>query len=125
MTVQHADIAQHEARSRDLATAFIRFLETGEPADGLFSPDVLCDFTMPLWRLQAQGISDVVTLREHGHPGPGRVPRSRFDATGTWLRRDQPDRTAGSGAAGPLAGRATERAGERAGERTGALGRRS
>jgi len=84
MTVtQHPDITRREARSRELATEFIRFLETGEPAERLFSPDVFCDFTMPQWRLQAQGIADAVVLRRHGHPGPGRVPRSRFDATGT------------------------------------------
>ena len=40
-----------------------------------------CDFTMPQWRLQAEGIEDMVALRKAGHPGPGRVPRSRFDAT--------------------------------------------
>src|SRR6185503_3799238 len=64
MTVtQHPDITRREARSRELATEFIRFLETGEPADRLFSPDVFCDFTLPQWRLQAQGIADAVALR--------------------------------------------------------------
>ena len=38
---------------------------------------------MPQWRLQAQGLDDVAGLRRTGHPGPGRVPRSRFDATAT------------------------------------------
>ena len=74
---------RHTDRTRELATEFIRFLETGTAPDGLFTPDVFCDFTMPQWRLQAQGIEDVIALRKHGHPGPGRVPRSRFDATGT------------------------------------------
>jgi hypothetical protein len=74
-------VAEHTARER--AAQFIQFLETGESAEGLWTPDVFCDFTMPQWRLQAQGIEDVLALRKHGHPGPGRVPRSRFDATAT------------------------------------------
>ena len=68
---------------RNLADGLIAFLETGTPPDGLFTPDVFCDFTMPQWRLQAQGIEEVVRLRKGGHPAPGRVPRSRFDATAT------------------------------------------
>ena len=44
---------------------------------------MFCDFTMPQWRLQAQGPDNVVALRLAGHPGPGRVPRSRLDATET------------------------------------------
>jgi len=72
-----------EETARSLADRFITFLETGTPPDGLFTPDVFCDFTMPLWRLQAQGIEEVVRLRKGGHPAPGRVPRSRFDLTAT------------------------------------------
>ncbi|MGE5131993.1 MAG: hypothetical protein ACM32E_03675 [Gemmatimonadota bacterium] len=72
-----------EATARELASQLIAFLETGTPPAGLFTPDVFCDFTMPQWRLQAQGASDVADLRRHGHPAPGRVPRSRFDATAT------------------------------------------
>ena len=68
---------------RNLADGLITFLETGTAPDGLFAADVFCDFTMPLWRLQAQGIEDVVRLRKGGHPAPGRVPRSRFDLTAT------------------------------------------
>jgi hypothetical protein len=72
-----------EARCRELAAGLIAFLETGEPPEGLFTPDAFCDFTMPQWRLQAQGIEDIVRMRKAGHPSPGRVPRSRFDATST------------------------------------------
>jgi hypothetical protein len=72
-----------DERARELAGQLIEFLETGKPPAGLFTPDVFCDFTMPQWRLQAQGEGDVVALRLHGHPDPGRVPRSRFDATTT------------------------------------------
>lgn len=66
-----------------LAHHFIEFLETGEVPDGLFTPDVFCDFTLPKWRLQAAGIDDVVALRKTGHPGPGKIPRWRCDATET------------------------------------------
>jgi hypothetical protein len=72
-----------ETLGRELAAKFIQFLETGSAPDGLFTPDAFCDFTMPQWRLQAQGAEDIVRLRKGGHPGPGRVPRSRFDATTT------------------------------------------
>jgi hypothetical protein len=64
-----------------LAGLFIKFLETGQVPDGLFTADVFCDFTMPKWRLQAQGIEQVVALRKSGHPGVGKVPRWRCDAT--------------------------------------------
>ena len=68
---------------RELAAKLIAFLESGTPPDGLFATDAFCDFTMPQWRLQAEGIEDMVALRKAGHPSPGRVPRSRFDATAT------------------------------------------
>jgi hypothetical protein len=73
-------IAQ-ERRARVLADGFIAFLESGEPPDGLFAPDVFCDFTLPHWRLQADEVTGLVALRRRGHPGPSRVVRSRFDET--------------------------------------------
>jgi len=66
-----------------VALLLIRFLETGTPPEGLFAPGVFCDFTSPRWRLQAEGIDGLVALRRAGHPGPGRVTRSRCDATPT------------------------------------------
>jgi len=72
-----------EALGRELAAKVIAFLETGTPPEGVFTGDAFCDFTMPHWRLQAQGIEDIVRMRRAGHPGPGRVPRCRFDATAT------------------------------------------
>ena len=72
-----------EQRSHALAEQFIVFLETGDAPDGLFAPDVFCDFTMPTWRLQSSGVEDLVALRKAGHPGPGRVARWRFDPTPT------------------------------------------
>ena len=52
-----------ETTARDLAGKLITFMETGTPPNGLFTEDVFCDFTMPQWRLQAQGIEDLVALR--------------------------------------------------------------
>ena len=72
-----------EALSRELAAKLVAFLETGVPPEDLFTADAFCDFTMPRWRLQFQGVEAVVAGRKAGHPNPGRVPRSRFDATAT------------------------------------------
>ena len=66
-----------------LVRRFIDFLETGVVPDRLFTPDVFCDFTLPKWRLQAEGVDAVIALRKAGHPGPGKVPRWRCDATET------------------------------------------
>ena len=73
--------ATDETLARELAAKVIAFLETGTPPEGLFTAEAFCDFTMPQWRLQAQGIEHIVRLRKGGHPSPGRVPRSRFDLT--------------------------------------------
>jgi hypothetical protein len=67
---------------RLLAGQFITFLETGVAADGLFAPDLFTDFTMPLWRLQADTAEGGIALRAAGHPMVGRVPRHRLDVTG-------------------------------------------
>ncbi len=61
------------------ARRFVDFLETGVAADGLFTDDVFCDFTMPRWRLQAEGRDATIALRRRGHPGPGKVSRQRVD----------------------------------------------
>jgi len=70
-----------EAEARSLAERLIVFLETGDVPRGLFTADVFCDFTMPKWRLQSEGIDGLVALRKAGHPGPGKLPRWRCDAT--------------------------------------------
>ncbi len=62
---------------------FIHFLETGEVRDGLFSDGVFCDFTLPLWRLQAVGRDEVVAMRLHGHPMRGKARQRRLDRTPT------------------------------------------
>ncbi len=66
-----------------IARRFVSFLETGDVPRGLFTADIFCDFTLPCWRLQAQGVENTVALRKQGHPGPGRVPRWRCDPTPT------------------------------------------
>ena len=89
MSINHSEIASPSATSasaglcRELAAKLAEFMETGKAPAGLFTPDVFCDFTMPQWRLQAQGQDDLVALRLGGHPGPSRIPRSRLDVTTT------------------------------------------
>jgi hypothetical protein len=68
-------------RIRAVAARFVRYLETGIADDRLFASDVFCDFTLPRWRLQAEGREAALALRRHGHPSPGTVPRWRCDAT--------------------------------------------
>ena len=73
--------------NREEATAtamkFIEFLETGKAPDGLFTDDVFLDFTLPKWRIQAQGAQQVIGVRLQGHPTDGKVPRWRCDPTPT------------------------------------------
>lgn len=71
----------NEEQATQVAQKLIVFLESGEAPAGLFSPDVFCDFSPPLWRLQAQGPSDVTALRISGHPGKSDVVRWRCDPT--------------------------------------------
>jgi hypothetical protein len=69
--------------ARTLAAKFIQFLETNQPPDGLFAPDIFLDMTLPMWRLQADNPADCLAIRLGGHPIAGRVPRHRFDPTPT------------------------------------------
>ncbi|MEU2628962.1 hypothetical protein [Kitasatospora sp. NPDC007106] len=75
--------APDEETVRRLAGLLVDFLRTGVPPQGLFTADVLCDLTVPQWRLQATGSEGVAALRRAGHPATGTVPRSRVDRTGT------------------------------------------
>jgi len=70
-------------QANGLALKFVHFLETGNVPEGLFTDDVFCDFTLPLWRLQAQNLEETVALRRQGHPLTGKVPRWRCDPTTT------------------------------------------
>ena len=66
---------------RTVADRFLGYLETARAPEGLFAPDVFVDFSMPTWRLQAEGRDAALELRRRGHPWPGRVPRYRLDPT--------------------------------------------
>ncbi|MFD9128430.1 hypothetical protein [Kitasatospora sp. NPDC059571] len=81
----------------ELADAFVVFLETGVPPEGLFADDAFCDFTMPQWRLQAVGRDALVAMRRHSHPGIGTVPRRRLDATPTGFVLELEERWHGGG----------------------------
>lgn len=69
--------------ANSIALRLIEFLETGKAPSGLFTEDVFLDFTLPKWRIQAQGLSPVIDSRLQGHPGEGKVPRWRCDPTPT------------------------------------------
>jgi hypothetical protein len=66
--------------ARLLETA-VRWLETCERPDDLFTSDVFVDFTLPHWRIQAAGTEGAFAIREQGHPSPGRVRVEAVDAT--------------------------------------------
>lgn len=68
---------------RSLSEKVVTFLETGTAPEGLFSPDVFLDLTMPTWRIQAAGAEDLIAVRKEGHPGSGRVTGWRTDPTPT------------------------------------------
>jgi hypothetical protein len=65
----------------ELAANFVSYLESGDAPEGLFAPDLFCDFSLPAWRLQADTAEGAQALRKAGHPAPGRVPRTRLDRT--------------------------------------------
>ncbi len=59
----------------------IRYLETGEVADGLFAPDCFTDVTLPLWRLQGGTAEEGIAIRANGHPVNGEVTVARVEPT--------------------------------------------
>lgn len=67
---------------RDACQRFVRYLETGDKPEDVFSEDVFLDFTLPLWRIQAKGLAAVHGVRMRGHPDPGQVPRWSAVTTG-------------------------------------------
>lgn len=64
-----------------VAARFVRWLETGSGADELFAADVFGDVTLPHWRLQAAGLTELVAIRGAGHPYPGTVRVERLEPT--------------------------------------------
>jgi hypothetical protein len=59
----------------------IKFLETGEVAEGLFAANVTTDLTLPLWRVQGSTAAELVALRAEGHPFESQVRVHRVDPT--------------------------------------------
>jgi hypothetical protein len=74
-----------DARIKELAELFVRFLETNTAPEGLFTDDVFLDLTLPQWRLQTRGRDALVSVRRNSHPFRGTVPRHRVDPTPTGL----------------------------------------
>jgi hypothetical protein len=70
-----------ETSMQPIAEKLVSYLETGEAPADLFTEDVFCDFTPPLWRIQARGLEDVLAIRPRGHPAAGRVPRCTVQPT--------------------------------------------
>ena len=60
---------------------FVRFLETGSVADGLFAPDLFTDLSLPHWRIQAATEAEVLSIRAGEHPLPGTVTVERVEET--------------------------------------------
>ena len=59
----------------------VRWLETGEVADGLFAEDLFLDLTLPHWRVQFLGAEAVTRSRADFHPFLGKVRVERVDHT--------------------------------------------
>ncbi|WP_198676488.1 hypothetical protein [Kribbella monticola] len=78
MTTQEAGTPAGAATA---VAKLIRFLETGVAPDGLFTPDVFIDLTLPQWRVQATTPDELVAIRLAGHPAPGQVRVTRVDPT--------------------------------------------
>ena len=65
----------------DLAQLVVTWLETGVRPEGMFSPDVFVDLTVPQWRIQAEGVDGAFHVREDDHPQPGKVRVEALDRT--------------------------------------------
>jgi len=59
---------------------FVAFLETGA-TDGLFAPDVFADLTLPHWRVQTEGVEDLVAGKTSMHAPGGRTRVEKVMAT--------------------------------------------
>ena len=71
---------------------FVRYLETGAEPEAVFTEDVFLDFTLPQWRLQAQGLADVHAVRLRGHPATGTVSRWSAHPTPTGFAMEAEER---------------------------------
>jgi hypothetical protein len=75
-----AAVPREEAHA-GLADRLVQWLQTGDRRDDLFTADVFLDFSLPQWRIQAQGAHAAFGIREAGHPYPGQVRVEALDRT--------------------------------------------
>ena len=61
---------------------FVRFLETSDDPGDLFSPRVFCDFNVPQWRYQFQGVEELADQIRHDDPNTIVVRRVEPTASG-------------------------------------------
>lgn len=73
--------AELDGALKDLAAAFVAWLETGVRPDGMFADDVFADLSVPQWRLQAGSADAAFGLREGSHPFTGKVRIEALDRT--------------------------------------------
>jgi len=64
-----------------LSKRMTAFLETGAAPERLFHPDAVLDVSMPIWRIQALEVEDLIRVRKDNHPCPGKVTPTRLDPT--------------------------------------------
>ena len=73
-----AQRADHRIKPAD---RLVEWLQTGDRPDDLFTEDVFVDLSLPLWRVQGQGVETIFGIREGGHPHPGTVRVEAVDRT--------------------------------------------
>ena len=81
-SLRSIDTSALDATSATLAEVFVRWLETGVRPDGLFSPAVFGDLSLPQWRVQTSGPDELYAVRAAGHQGPHTVRVEQLDRTG-------------------------------------------
>jgi hypothetical protein len=74
-------VEQLQGEEARLARSLIGWLETGERPDDLFADDAFADLSLPQWRVQGEGPSELFDLRSASHPFPGEVSVRGLDRT--------------------------------------------
>ncbi len=67
-----AATGQMPATVRASVDRFVAFLETGA-SEGLFAADVFADISLPHWRLQVRGATEMIAAKTSLHPPAGRT----------------------------------------------------
>jgi hypothetical protein len=65
----------------ELAKKLVRWLQTSDRPDDLFTEDVFVDLSLPHWRVQGQGLDTIFEIRESDHPYQGQVRVEAVDWT--------------------------------------------